>query len=142
MPSIVVTGRDDRVSSRHKKHAEEKLSKLNRYFDGIVKIEAILDFSGDGALVEVIMSVRGGKRLVCQSRSKDLYAAIDLVLDKAGAQLKRHKEKLKKRKVEGSRGRRSGEPGAAEGAPEATDGGGAEEEDESYQDIVEKRDFS
>ena len=39
MAAIVVTGRDARISTREKRHAEEKLGKLERYFDGIHQIE-------------------------------------------------------------------------------------------------------
>lgn len=109
MPSIVVTGRDEKVTSRHKQHAEQKISKLERYFNGIVKIEAVLGHQPDGSAVELVISVQGGKPIVCHSRSKELYAAIDLVLDKAEKRLTRHKEKLKDQKIDSARGRRSGQ---------------------------------
>ena len=46
MPTIVVCGRDAQITSDSKKHAEEKLGKLGKYFDAIGKIEAILGHSG------------------------------------------------------------------------------------------------
>lgn len=95
MATIVVTGRDDQISSRSKEHAEDKLSKLERYYDGIGKIEAVLCHSGDVAEVELVISVKRGKTIVCRSRAKELYAAIDLVLDKAETQLTKFKERLK-----------------------------------------------
>ena len=95
MATIVVTGRDDQVSSRSKDHAEEKLAKLPRYYDGIGRIEAVLAHSNDEAEVELVISVKRGKTIVCRSRAKELYAAIDLVLDKAEAQLTKFKERLK-----------------------------------------------
>ena len=39
MAAIVVTGRDARISTREKQHAEGKLEKLERYFDGIHQLE-------------------------------------------------------------------------------------------------------
>ncbi len=136
MPPIVVTGRDEKVTSRQKQHAEEKLRKLDRYFAGIVKVEAILSHGsphGAGeAEVELLISIRGGKPLVCHSRSKELYAALDLVLDKAESQLTRHKGRLKARKGSGGRA------ASAESPADLAEGG----EEEAYQDIVEKRDFS
>ena len=132
MPRIVVTGRDDKVTSRHKNHAEEKISKLEKYFDGIVKIEAVLGHDRDGAAAELVISVRRGKPLVSNAHAQELYAAIDVVLDKAEKQLTRHKEKLKGRK---------GEP---KSVPSEDLGPGAVEdsEEERYQDIVDQRDFS
>lgn len=137
MPPIVVTGRDDRVTQRQKQHAEEKFRKLEKYFAGILKIEATLSHGsthGAGeAEVELLVSVRGGKPIICRSRSKELYAAVDMVLDKAESQLTRYKEKLKARKAAAQRPASGALPAGA-----APDSG----ENEAYQDIVEKRDFS
>ena len=130
---MIVTGRDDRVTARHKEHAREKLSKLERFFGGIQKIEVILSHEKETAVAEVVVSVRGGKPLVCHSKDKELYAAIDLVLDKAEGLLNRHKGKLQSR----------GKPGAPKVAvPEPRDMAAPDGEEERYQDIVEKRDFT
>lgn len=135
MPPIVVNGRGEKITARHKQHAQEKIRKLCRYFDGIVKIEAVLQNGSGESRAELLISVRGGKTLVCHSRSKELYAAIDLLVDKAEVQLTRHKEKRKDHK-----GRSSAEwPGGEGGAPGER---GADEDDdteERYEDIVEKR---
>lgn len=136
MATIHVTGKDAQVSSRNKEHAQEKLSKLARYFNGIGTIEAFLGHSGDDAEVEVVISVPRGSPIVCRSAARDLYAAIDLVLDKAEAQLTKHKERIRTHKGE--------KPSL--GAAAASPGGeGAEVEDaqlESYDDVIEKRDFT
>jgi putative sigma-54 modulation protein len=147
MPPIVVTGRDDQVTSRHKQHAEAKIAKLERYFDGIVKIEVVLGHlggpgkgapggSGGTAEAEVVLSVRGGKPVVCHSRQDDLYAAIDTVLDKAEVQLTRHKEKLKTHKGAPTSRHPEEIPGG-----DPVDAGPEEPEETSYQDIVEERDY-
>ena len=134
MATITVTGRDSQVSSRNKEHAEEKLSKLARYFDGIVKIEAVLGHSGDGAEAEVVISVPRGSPIVCRSTAQDLHAAVDLVLDKAEIQLTKHKERIKERKTH------KGAPGEAFEA-EAASGKPDDDTLESYDDVIEKRDF-
>ena len=132
MPTIAVTGRDAQVSPRSREHAEEKISKLEKYFDGIGKIEAILGHSGDEADVELVITVRRGNPIVCHGRSKDLYAAIDIVIDKAEVQLTKFKERRKAHK---------GEKSAS--GPNATGPKGAVEEPlESYDEVIEKRDFS
>jgi putative sigma-54 modulation protein len=131
MPTIVVAGRDERVTSRNKIHAEEKIAKLERYFDGIEKIEAVIGHTGDDAVVELIISVRRAKPIICQSQSKDLYAAIDKVIDKAEAQLTKFKERRK----------------AHKGEKDRTDGMGpasavTDEPLETYDEVIDKRDFS
>ena len=148
MASIIITGKDASVTSRNKDHAEEKLSRLAKYFDGIGKIEAILGHNGDDAEVEVVITVPRGTPIVCSSRARDLYAAIDLVLDKAEAQLTKHKERLKDHKLH--RGDGAHKPGiegkngtpAGEEAGGAAGGGGKDDDGlESYDEVIEKRDF-
>jgi putative sigma-54 modulation protein len=114
MVTIQITGRDEQVTSRNKDHAREKLAKLARYFDGITKLEAVLGHSGGEAEVEV---------------AADLYAAIDLVLDKAEAQLTKHKERVKDRKAQ------RGVAGTD------TEGGAGDETLDTYDEIVEERKF-
>ena len=99
MATIHVTGKDSAVSSTNRAHAEEKLSRLAKYFNGIERIEAVLDRAGDEASVEVVISISRGNPIVCRSQAKDLYAAIDLVLDKAETHLTRHKERVRQRKT-------------------------------------------
>ena len=72
-----------------------KIEKLEKYFNGITRIEMILSNSGDLSEAELVISVKRGSQIVCRTQDKDLYAAIDLVLDKAEAQLTKHKERLK-----------------------------------------------
>ena len=95
MATIIVTGRDGLVTARNRQRAEEKIQKLEKYFDGIGKIEAILGHSGDTASVELVITVRRGNPIICHSQAKDMYAAIDQLIDKLDRQVKKHKEKLK-----------------------------------------------
>lgn len=133
MATINVTGRDSSVSSTNRQHAEEKLSKLARYFNAIEKIEATLGFTGDEASVEVVISIPRGSPIVCHCRAKDLYSAIDLVVDKAEIQLTKHKERVRTRKAKTDMAGTQIEPAAA---PHPED-----EQLESYDDVIDKRDF-
>ena len=130
MATIVVTGRGDRITSRDRKHAEDKIQKLEKYFNGITRIEFILNQNAEISDVELVISVKRGSPIVCRMKDKDLYAAVDLVLDKAEIQLTRHKEKV--------RNRRPGKEGDVE-TPEP--GEPAEEKLEAYDDIVNKQEF-
>ncbi len=136
MAMIVVTGRDGQVTSRNREHAEDKITKLERYFDGINRIEAILSHSGDVAKAELVITVPRGRPIVCHSEAKDLYAAIDLVVDKAEIQLTKFKERLKDHKAS-----RGGPPKAPSAGAQTSPRGGDDEGLESYDEVIEKRDF-
>ena len=131
MVNILVTGRGEKITSRDRKHAEEKIHKLEKYFNGMTRIEIILQKVAELAEVELVISVKRGSQIVCHARDKDLYAAVDLVLDKAEIQLTRHKEKVRQR--------RTGREGAGVPGEVAEESG--EEQLEAYEDIVEKREF-
>ncbi|MBN1419644.1 MAG: ribosome-associated translation inhibitor RaiA [Planctomycetes bacterium] len=118
---IVVTARDPSITTGMKKHASQKMEKLQRYFDGANHVEVILDREGLQNVVELVITVPRGGTIVCHSRGEDLYAAIDMVIDKAETQLTRFKEKIKDR-----RGSRRSAPriAGAEEAEEAEDAEG------------------
>ncbi len=131
MATILVTGRSEKITSREKNHAEEKIKKLEKYFNGITRIEVVLKMNAELAEAEILISVKRGKQIVCRSSDKDLYTAIDMVLDKAETQLTRHKGKVRQRRI-----------GRDEGVPEPMEMEEGEEENlEAYEDIVEKREF-
>ncbi len=134
MAAIVVTGRDSEVTSRNKQHAEDKLAKLERNYSGITKIEAVLGHRADGAEAELVISVRRRKAIVCHGKAKELYAAIDVVLDKAEGQLTKFKERTQDQRARIP----TGQAAAGEAMAVADD----EENLESYEDIVENTDFS
>ena len=128
MVPISITGRGEKVRPAQKEHAEEKIQKLERYFNGIQRIEVILDKGADRSQVELVISVKKGAQIVVHHEDKDLYAAIDLVLDKAETQLTRHKEKVQDRRA-------SKLSESFEGPEEPA------EDFETYQEIVEKEEF-
>ena len=128
MIPISVTGRSE-VTHGQKEHAREKIEKLERYFNGIKRIDAVLDREAEGCRVELVISVKPGGNIVVHCDDKDLYAAIDLVIDKAETQLTRHKEKLQDRRNT-----------AKDEYPPAEVGDG-EENLETYQEIVEREEF-
>ena len=128
MVPISITGRGEKITAAQQEHAEEKIQKLERYFSGINRIEVVLEKGAERSFVELVISIKKGAPIVVHHEETDLYAAIDLVLDKAETQLTRHKEKVQDRRT----------PKLSESyeGPEEV-----KEELETYQEIVEKQDF-
>ncbi len=96
-----VTVRAHNVSVTHpiKKYAEDKLSKLDTFFDNIQEIVVELDIheAADENKRQVASAIvrASGTVLKASSTSKDMYAAIDGLIEKVGIQLKKHKEKVR-----------------------------------------------
>ena len=86
------------ISDKTKRYAKEKLTHLKRYFDQIfhAEVEFILEKNpsiANNKTVEVTLSARG-QTIRAKESSTDIYASIDLVIDKLERQIKRHKDKL------------------------------------------------
>lgn len=94
---ITVTGRHVTVTEEVKQFAAQKAEKLPRYYDRIQAIEVILDHEGDDFTVDMIVSA-GRNNFIAHEAGPDVFAAVDLIVDKLGRQLKRHKEKFRDRK--------------------------------------------
>lgn len=128
---IAVTGRGIQVLDNVREYAEQKAGKLERFDDQLQKVEVILSTQGDDKVVEMIAVPRKGKQqVVAQSEHEDVFAAVDLVVDKMSQQLRKAKEKQQDRR------KRSGR---VPPPPEPSDLVEDEDENlESYDEVVEK----
>ncbi len=93
------------VSSRHmdvtpalKSYAEQKATKLLKYFDRIQEIEVVLDATKDSTRVEIIVNAEHNNIFVAHHDVGDAYAGVDGCVDKLERQLTDLKDKLRNRK--------------------------------------------
>ncbi len=96
--NINITGRRLDVTPAMKEYTTQKVEKLNRFYDRIHRVDAILTDEGDRQIVEVKAHVGKGTTLVGKVENPDMYAALDLVVAKLERQITRYKEKLSSRK--------------------------------------------
>jgi len=85
-------------------YSEKKLDKFPRFFDRIQEIELTIDKSRIGYAIEIRTSVEHHDDFIATSEDPDLYACIDLGVDRAIRQLKDHKSKLRDQKHHTSMG--------------------------------------
>lgn len=93
------------ISSKHldvtpaiSQYAGKKTEKLTRFFDRIQQIDVIIDKARNGYTVEIITDVEHHKPFVATAEDADMYACIDLGVDRASRQLKDHKSRLRNHK--------------------------------------------
>jgi putative sigma-54 modulation protein len=107
---FIVKGRNIQVSNTLRKYAEDKVGKITKYFNKINKIEVKLT-SGknpsvpNSQIVEVTVFSKGILVRATES-SIDMYASIDLVVDKLERQIKKYKSKLYRSLKQGKSPRR------------------------------------
>jgi putative sigma-54 modulation protein len=120
---VSITGRHIELSPEVRSYAEAKANKLTRFYDRIQSVEVILNGEGNGFEAEMVAKGKRKSTFVAKERGDDMYAAIDLVVDKIERQLTRHKEKMRNRKHPTNRGRTA----------EVEAGSTTDREDEDYE---------
>lgn len=99
---FTITGKHVEVSEAIRKHAEDKTSKLPRYYDSINQVEVIIEGAKGGiANVEVIARAEHSNVFVGKEAGDDVYRCIDLAVHKIEEQLRRKKEKERDNKHKG-----------------------------------------
>lgn len=89
-----ITGRHTDITEAVKRHAEEKTSKLSKFYSSINQVEVIIDGKPGGNIsVEVIARAEHRKVFVVTETGQDAYRCIDLAVHKLERQLRRKKGK-------------------------------------------------
>ena len=88
------------VTEAIEEYLKTKLSKVEKYFDDSIEAKAVISAKGLEQKVEV--TIWSGKyNIRAEETHTDLYAAIDLVVDKLEKQLKKYKSKIQDSKYKG-----------------------------------------
>lgn len=90
---IQITGRQVEVTEAIKDFINSKFSRLEKHFDHISHAHVILAVVKGEHTAEANLDISGAK-IFAQHTEKDMYAAIDLLIDKLDRQLIKHKEKI------------------------------------------------
>jgi len=100
---FTITGKHVEITEAIKIHAEEKTSKLPRYYNGINQVEVVVDRSqGSNFSVEIIARGEHSNVFIITETGDDAYQCIDLAVHKLERQLRRKKSKERNKKHTGS----------------------------------------
>ncbi len=111
-----ITTRHFELTETLRQRAEDRLSKLQRYFDRIMEARVVVSFERNRYHAEAAITANGTP-LVSHAVSESDKGALEQVIDKLEVQLRRHKDRLTRQKR-----RRGGEalPAMPEPEPPAT----------------------
>ena len=94
-----------KISSKHmeltpaiEEYVQKKVDRLTRFFDRIQQVDVIIDKLKNGYSVEIIADVEKHEPFVATSDHDNLYASIDLGVDRSVRQLTDHKSRLRDNK--------------------------------------------
>ena len=88
-----ITGRNVNVTPGIRKAVEEKIGKLDRYFNPYTEVIVTLSVQKDRQKIEVTIPVKGNI-IRAEESSSDMYVSIDLVEEVIERQLKKYKNKI------------------------------------------------
>jgi putative sigma-54 modulation protein len=90
--NLTITGHHLEVTPAIRGYVEEKLKKVTRHFDNVIDVTVILTVEKLNHKAEVNLHV-AGRDIYVESIEADMYAAVDVLVDKLDRQVLKHKEK-------------------------------------------------
>ena len=98
MMKYVIRGDKLVVTKAIKEYIEDKLDRLNKYYDKADDINCKVLIRSKNNLQSIEVTIPLNKLILrAEVSEKDLYAAIDLVVDKLEGQIRKNKTKIQKR---------------------------------------------
>ena len=94
---VNVTARNTVLTDAIREYAEKKAKKISKYFDDVMDVQVNLEVQKNLHNAEILADVKG-IFLKGYEKSEDMYASIDIAVDKIEKQLIKYKERLKDRK--------------------------------------------
>ncbi len=89
---FTVTGKHIEITETIRRYAQEKTSKLPKYYNSINQVEVIIDGGQSGKVgVEIIARGEHSKIFVANETGNDACTCIDAAVHKLGRQLRRKK---------------------------------------------------
>ncbi|SHK05587.1 SSU ribosomal protein S30P /sigma 54 modulation protein [Anaerobranca californiensis DSM 14826] len=94
---IITRGKNIPVTEGLKQHVEKRIGKLEKYFDENTEAQVTLSVTKDSHIVEVTVLLNGGLLLRAEEESQDMYASIDMVIEKLERQTRKYKTRVNRK---------------------------------------------
>ena len=92
--NIAITTRGYKAPARLKKYVQEKMNRLERFNDIIMKSEAIISYENLDQIVEFKVKLKH-KNVIVKEKSEDVFKSVDLAIDILERQVAKAKDKLR-----------------------------------------------
>ncbi|MDE1899619.1 MAG: ribosome-associated translation inhibitor RaiA [Xanthomonadaceae bacterium] len=90
---VQISGHQIEVTAALRDHVQSKLDRLGRHFDHVTGLSVVLSVEKLVHRAEGTLAV-AGRTLHAEASDGDMYASVDLLVDKLVAQLRKYKEKV------------------------------------------------
>lgn len=94
--AIAVRGKNIEITPSLKDYVEKRVGKITKYFETLGEITVVLTVAKGRHIVEVTVPING-MLLRGEESTTDMYASIDLVIEKLEKQIEKYKTKLSRK---------------------------------------------
>lgn len=91
--NVKINGLNFDITEAIKNHVEAKLARINRHADNLINVTVTLSVNKLQHKAEAHVHLAGKELHVEQTDNTDMYAAIDILMDKLDRAVLKHKEK-------------------------------------------------
>lgn len=95
---VNITGRHLTITPPIEEYIRKKTERILRHFDRVQEIRVVAEKLANEYHVEILTDVEHHKDFVANGTHEDLYACVDITVDRAVRQLTDWKEKLRQHK--------------------------------------------
>jgi putative sigma-54 modulation protein len=113
---VSVTFRQLEPSEALKSYVTDRLKKFKRYLEGPLEAHVVLGLEKFRNLADITI-YSNGRVIKGREENSDMYAAIDLVVDKIDMQLRKHRDRIREVKADRNRGAAPAPPPELEETP-------------------------
>lgn len=94
---INISGRHIEITDALRDFVNNKFNRFQRHYDNITDIQVTLSVEKQRQIVDANVHIAGAE-VHAQAESEDMYASIDLLIDKLDRQMQKHKGKQEARR--------------------------------------------
>src|SRR5512143_130802 len=91
--NLQLTGHHLDITPAIRTYVTSKLERITRHFDHVIDVNVIMSVDKLQQRIEANIHVPGSD-IFCESIHEDMYAAIDVLVDKLDRKIIKHKEKM------------------------------------------------
>lgn len=89
---VQISGHHVDVTDALREYIGKKMTRIDRHFDQVIDVHVVLEVQKQRQKAEGTVHLAGAN-LHAETEHDDMYAAIDLMVDKLDRQVRKHKEK-------------------------------------------------
>ncbi len=91
---IITRGQNIEVTDALKQHVEKRIGKISRFFEQDTEAQITLSVIKETHVVEATLLLNGGMLVRAEEKSADMYASIDMVVEKLERQIRKYKTRI------------------------------------------------